>query len=199
MVDPVAARDASLRFVTGENAVLADDDDDDAIEEHPFFDGLKAAPKEDEWDAETILTTYTTTENHPTTIKMARRPRRGDETIQLDRRTGLPVGTVLPATEERLRREAELVGGGDEEDYGDDMSEFGRHEGLNLGVARPKNEAAEDKRERKAAAKAAKAARRMEKKGTKEAFRTERNEQLKIRRDTVQVPMQSLSRFPGQS
>ena len=198
MIDPVAARDASLRFVTGDAAVLTDDDEnDEAIEEHPFFDGLKAPPKEDEWDAETILTTYTTAENHPTTIKMARRPRRGDETIQLDRRTGLPVGTVLPATEERLRREAELVGGG-EEDYGDDMSEFGRHEGVNLGVARPKKEAADDKRERKAAAKAAKSARRQEKKGTKEAFRTERTEQLEIRRKTVQVPMQSLSRFPGQ-
>ena len=55
--------------------VLAFDEDD--IEDHPFFESLKAPPKDEQWDAETILSTYTTTENHPTSIRMARRPRRG--------------------------------------------------------------------------------------------------------------------------
>ena len=198
MVDPVAAREHSARFVATATLPEEDDDEDD-IEDHPFFESLKAPPKDEQWDAETILSTYTTTENHPTSIRMARRPRRGNETIRIDPRTGLPVGTVLPATEDRLRKETEMFGGGDEEYDDDDYSQFGRSEGVNLGKARPKKEGAEEKRERKAEAKAAKAARRMEKKGTKEAFRTERAEQLEIRKNTVGVPMQSLSRFPGQS
>lgn len=203
MVDPVQAREASLRFVTGENAgrLVCDDEDltPESIENHPFFDSLREPAKDEQWDAETILSTYTTTENHPTTIKMARKPRLGQETIKLDPRTGLPLGTVLPATEERLRREAEMVGGGDENSEDEDEGEgFGRYEGVNMGAARPKNEAADAKKERKQAAKAMKAARRQEKKGTKEAFREEKILQQEVKRKTTQVPMQNLSRFPGQ-
>ena len=62
-------------------------------------------PKEEEWDAETILSTYTTTDNHPSLIRVARRPKA--EHIRLDRKTGLPVGTVLPAEEKRLREAEE--------------------------------------------------------------------------------------------
>lgn len=196
-MDPDEAREASLRFVTGERAgrLVCHSDDEGSIEEHSFFDSLREPKKEDAWDAETILSTYTTTENHPTTVRMARKPRRGHEPIRIDERTGLPIGIMVPATEERLRREAEVIGGGGPEDDDEDEERFGSYEGHNLGAARPKQEAAEDKKERKAAAKAMKAARRQEKKGTKEAFRAEKNEQLEIRRKTAQLPMQSLSRF----
>lgn len=201
IVDPDEAREASLRFVTGERAEgLVCDSDDEGIEDHPFFDSLRAPPKDEAWDAESILSTYTITENHPTAIRMARKPRKGHEPIRLDERTGLPMGTMLPATEERMRREAEAIGGGggnQDEDEDEDEIRFGTYEGVNLGAARPKKEAADEKKERKAAAKAMKAARRQEKKGTKEAFRAEKNEQTQIRMKTTQLPMQSLSRFPG--
>ena len=70
-----------------------------------------------------------------------------------------------------------------------------RGEGVNLGVARPKRgaEGKDEKKERKALAKEAKAARRVEKKGTKEAFREERNHQKDVQQKTKQLPGFSLS------
>lgn len=166
---------------------------DGSIEEHPFFDGLKQGPsKEREWDAETILSTYTTTDNHPTTVSLARKPRRGAAAIQLHARTGLPEGTLLPAAEERLRlAEAQRTAQGDECD--DEEEEDAQGEVANAGEARPRGETADAKRERKAAAKAAKAERRVEKKGTKEAFRTERAHQVRVKQQTAQLPATSLS------
>lgn len=184
----------------GDAAGASDGGDDDgessdsSIEEHPFFDGLKEKPKEKEWDAETILSTYTTTEHHPTLIRTARRPKRGEAAIQLDPRTGLPVGTMLPAEEARRR----AAGAGAQEGGADDDDEleyYGAAEGVNLGAARDKKEAPEEKRARKAAAKAAKAERRVEKKGTKEAFREERALQKQVAHKTAQLPQQSLSRW----
>ena len=42
----------------------------------------------EEWDAETILSTYTTTENHPSLIRVPPKPR---SVIALNAHTGLPV------------------------------------------------------------------------------------------------------------
>ena len=172
------------------------DSDDDSIEENPFFEALKEGyRKEREWDAETILSTYSTTENHPTLVRCARKPAKGKEGIQLDRRTGLPVGLMLPAEEERRRKAiaegAEEAGGNE-----DDERSEGAVEVFNAGAARPKDESKEEKRQRKAEAKAAQAARRTEKKATKTAFREERTEVAKAKHSTTQLPgQQSLSRW----
>jgi hypothetical protein len=171
------------------------EEEEEDIEDHPFFAGLRAPPKEDKWDAETILSTYTTTENHPTTIRIARRPRKGGAKIELDPRTGLPSGTMLPMQEERRRLAEERFGGEGEGGSGDDEEYYGRGGGLNEGAARDKKEGAEEKRARKQAAKAAKSARRQEKKGTKEAFREERNQLVAVRHQTTQLPATSLSRW----
>lgn len=175
--------------------------DDGSIYDHPFFDGLKEPPKEEQWDAETILSTYTTTENHPTTVRVARKPKATPQ-IMLDKRTGLPVGTMLPAEEERLRAQQALTGlvtagraGAADEEDDEDYTVYGGGGGFNAGAPRPKKEGADEKRERKAAAKAAKAERRVEKKGTKEAFREEKASMEKTRSKTVQLPATSLSRF----
>ena len=48
----------------------------------------------EEWDAETILSTYTTTENHPSLIRVPPKPR---SVIALNARTGLPVRTLALA------------------------------------------------------------------------------------------------------
>ena len=176
---------------TAEEEADEGDSSDGSIYDHPFFDGLKEKPKEEQWDAETILSTYTTTDNHPTTMRMARKPRRGDAAITIDKRTGLPVGTMLPAEEER-RRLAEAAGG----DGSDDEAEgYGRSSGVNTGAARPKAEGAEEKRERKAAARAVKAERRQEKKGTKVAFQEERVAQVQLKMKTASLPATSLSRW----
>jgi len=78
----------------------------------------------------------------------------------------------------------------EEGDEGDEEGEAPRE---NLGEARPRDEAADDKRARKAAAKADKAARRAEKKETKLAFKTERSRQVETQQRTAQVPATSLS------
>ena len=176
----------------GASATTDDLDDgessDGSIEDHPFFAGLKEAPKEEVWDAETILTTYTTTDNHPTTIRVARKPKRS--VIALDPKTGLPVGTMLPAEEERLRARAE-AGMDDEYDEADDFDGGG----VNAGAARPKKEGADERRARKALARTAKAERRVEKKGTKGLFKEEKATQERLRQVSRAPPSTSLSRW----
>ena len=179
---------------SGGSAIVVEEGEssDASIEDHPFFDGLKKRPNEQQWDAETILTTYTTRENHPTTLKIARKPK-ARLTIGIDPRTGLPFGTRLPAEEERLRASSVAAEAYDEGD-GPECGHFG---GANAGVARPKKEGAAEKRQRKAVARAAKAERRQEKKGTREAFREEKAVQLEARQKTATPSSTSLSCWRG--
>ena len=174
----------------------AAEDSDDSIEEHPFFDGLKAAPKREQWDAETILTTYSTTDNHPSMIRLARKPKKGDAAIELDKRTGLPKGTMLPAEEERARLAAVV---GEPGCAGDDSegSEGSDGPAFNAGAARPKHgqESKEEKRARKAEAKEAKNARRAEKKQTKREFSQAKSSQIAVSMATKQQPSTSFSRW----
>ena len=175
----------------------SDGESDGSIEEHPFFDGLKEKPKEKEWDAETILSTYTTTDHHPTMINLPRRVKPSSkQRIELDKKTGLPVGIMLPAEEERTRQAAALaaaaghVGGDDEAEEGE--ADF---EPINMGAARPKRESAEEKRQRKQLARELKAERRQDKKGTTLAFKSEKANQMHLAKTTHQIKgAQSLSR-----
>ena len=174
----------------GADGDVSDAESDGSIEQHPFFDGLREKPKEEKWDAETILSTYTTTENHPTTIRVARKPRPGKAAITLDPRTGLPVGTMLPAEEERRK-----YGAGEEDEDEDEEGDGWGGVAVNEGEARPRKENGEEKRQRKAAVKAAKATRRQDKKGTKQAFATELSAQVHIRRNTAHPSQIGLSGF----
>mmetsp|Transcript_45304 Transcript_45304/g.105797 ORF Transcript_45304/g.105797 Transcript_45304/m.105797 type:complete len:537 (-) Transcript_45304:622-2232(-) len=167
----------------GEAGVASDADD--GIEDHPFFAGLKEAPKGDDWDAETILTTYSTSENHPTVIRVA--PKRAKEQIQLHPRSGLPLGVPLPYAKPPL---PQPVGGCEE---GEDESED--EEGIaHRGTARARGESADEKKQRKAAARGDKAMRRAQKKQTKNAFVAERNKQLDTLARTQQIPSTNLTR-----
>lgn len=186
-----AVVDAAGNTVEGADGDVSEAESDGSIEQHPFFDGLREKPKEERWDAETILSTYTTTENHPTTIRVARKPRPGKAAITLDPRTGLPTGTMLPAEEERRRGATGEECEDDDDDEGDDWG----GPAVNEGEARPRKENAEEKRQRKAAVKAAKAARRQDKKGTKQAFASERSAQVLIRHNTAQPSQIGLSAF----
>lgn len=188
---------------TGKPPVEAESDGDDEIEvdaagnyeaeeapfpeEHPYFDVLKEKPKEAEWDAETILSTYSTTENHPRMIRAPRRPR--DEQIKLHPKTGLPMGVELPGT--AAARAAAAAAGGPktaalaawaEDDDDDDCAPQ-----PNLGEARERGEKTDAKRQRKQAVREQKQARRQEKKETKLAFAGERNQQLDTRARTKQT------------
>merc|ERR1712093_772001 len=98
----------------------------------------------EQWDCETILTTYSNLENHPKLVGPVQR-------IRLDPKTGMPLGTVLP-----FAKEAAIPEETDDYDYD--------QESVNLGAKRDKKESAAEKKARKDAVKADKAAARQRKK-----------------------------------
>ena len=56
---------------------------------------------EDQWDAETILTTYTNTDNHPGVIKTQRRVRpKMNMKIELHKQFKVPLDGLIPLAEE---------------------------------------------------------------------------------------------------
>ena len=191
----------------GDGGATLERDDDDALQQHPFFDGLREAPKEAEWDVETILSTYTTTDNHPSLVA---RPVRAKQ-IRLHPKTGLPLGVQLPAAAERAQnaltaaRLAELAdgaghgggGGGGGGGGSDDDDDGWSQAPVNAGAARGRGETAAEKRERKAAAKAQRQDRRAEKKATKLAFGAEKQRQLESDRRTRGLPGATSLSGPG--
>ncbi|OCF61977.1 40S ribosomal protein S27 [Kwoniella mangroviensis CBS 10435] len=117
-------------------------------------------PEAEKWDVQTILSTYTNTENHPGMI-------RSRNAAQMKARAERQAAAAAAAE----------VDGQEEGDATDSGSETER-ETPRVTVARPKGELAEEKKARKAAVKAERAARRAEKKSHTETFSTERKRQL---------------------
>ncbi|WRT69714.1 uncharacterized protein IL334_006704 [Kwoniella shivajii] len=116
-------------------------------------------PQEEKWDVQTILSTYTNTENHPGTI-------RSRTAAQAKARA-----EAQQAVAARIEAEADSAS---EDESGSETE----REGPKVTVARPKGELSEEKKARKAAVKAERSARRAEKKSHKETFSTERKRQL---------------------
>ena len=118
--------------------------DDGDLEGHPFFDVLRAPRKEDEWDAETILSTYSTADNHSKRISVPRPPKA--EHIRIHSKTGLPVGAELPCGGRvggHGRAEGAAAAGCE--------ARAEEREPVNLGEARTRGEDRETKRLRKQA------------------------------------------------
>lgn len=132
------------------------------------------------WDVQSVLSTYSNLENHPSLIKETGSKKR----IQIDPKTGMPILVEMGKPQKRAARRSRLAeqtqdddeGSGDESE--EEEEEDDGPEPVNLGVARSKDETKEDKKARKAALKEQKRSRRTEKKATKEAFKTEENKQL---------------------
>ncbi|KAG2391846.1 hypothetical protein C9374_013331 [Naegleria lovaniensis] len=118
--------------------------------------------RDNRWDCETILTSYTNIYNHPSVIDDA--PRKKKQ-IKLSQKSGLPIGVIgkqkVDMTEEKV-----------EED------EF--EEVVNLGQARNKNETKEERKERKKKAKELKRQKREQKKNLKNSFKEEELKQQKL-------------------
>lgn len=110
------------------------------------------------WDCETIITTYTNIYNHPKMIK-----EENVKKIHVTRK-GLPI------VEKDISEEEEE---GEEEEY---------EVRVNKGVARNRNETKEEKKARKEMVKNAKKERREAKKATKKAFKKEHMKQEKIQK-----------------
>ncbi|KAJ1915596.1 Protein ltv1 [Mycoemilia scoparia] len=121
-----------------------------------------------DWDCQTILTSYTTLENHPTLIKDANQIQK----IRLSKKSGFPIRWEEP----------EKDGNSDDDDDDDEVKE-------NKGKARSKNESKEEKKARKAAVKEEKKKRRDEKKSTREQFaiKSERKKQSEQSRSQLTV------------
>ncbi|KAF9225369.1 LTV-domain-containing protein [Gyrodon lividus] len=135
------------------------DEEDDELGDEDLFRGYNVKEKEDRWDCETILTTYSNLENHPHIIRA--RTSNPVSKIKLDPRTGLPSAETdkmddkgrqkldTLEEEERLRRVVKQT------------------------VTRHRDESKEDKKARKQAIKADRQVRRADKKATTEQFNAE--------------------------
>lgn len=159
------ARTAIVTSITGGEQKLdtktdASEDDKDDEELNEWFDE-QYQDKED-WDCETIISTYSNLENRPSVIddvaNNPRRPRNLPPVIRLDKRTSLPTG---PADSSPDVRDAAR-----DRDYGSRRS-------THVTGPRSRNESKEEKRARKAAVKEAARTRRALKSEMRNAFAEE--------------------------
>ncbi|KAG0246539.1 hypothetical protein BG011_002392 [Mortierella polycephala] len=146
----------------------------------------RAERMRDNWDVQTILSTYSNLENHPGMIKEQTRRR-----IHIDPKTGMPIVTEK-LSKKALQRQKEIAAAaeaaergsdGEEDDEEEDDDEF---EAENLGVKRNKGETKEEKKARKDAIKQEKKDRRETKKMTKAAFASEKSRQEKVMKSLKQ-------------
>ncbi|KAF8433548.1 Low temperature viability protein-domain-containing protein [Boletus edulis BED1] len=130
-------------------------DDDEVLDDEGLFRAYNANEKEDRWDCETILTTYSNLENHPRIIRA--RSSLPVPKIRVDSRTGLPsvANDVIKGTveDEQVKRVVKPA------------------------ISRPRDESKEDKKARKQAVKVGRQARRADKKTTREQFNLETKHQ----------------------
>jgi len=117
--------------------------------------------KHEEWDCETVVSTYSNLENHPSLLDA------DIQRIKVSRKTGFALG-VLP---EKKRHGLGAVHE-EEEDEEDER--------VNLGKARSKGETKEEKKARKALLKEEKKNRRAEKKDLKQEYKKEEERQKDV-------------------
>ncbi|XP_063968102.1 protein LTV1 homolog [Lytechinus pictus] len=151
------------------------DEEEEEDEEKEEKINLYIEEKKEEWDCESILSTYSTLYNHPTTIKepLKEKKKRQQESnldeknqIKLSQKSGMPLH-VLPShgpTKKQLERE-----------------EFEENRLPVVTTSRVKGvkESAEEKKERKQAVKLARKERRVEKKANQQVFKDEEKRQNK--------------------
>ncbi|KAH3761336.1 LTV1 protein [Pelomyxa schiedti] len=126
----------------------------------------------EEWDCESILSTYSTTENHPMILgeELFKAPK-----IKVSAKTGLPIDLALrkkPETKEEPRTEEPPP---------------------NKGTARPADETPEEKKARKAAVKEERRAKRIQKKVTQQAYKEA--ESAQVRSLLQSASAKSITRF----
>ncbi|KAK8817827.1 hypothetical protein WA577_003868 [Blastocystis sp. JDR] len=110
-----------------------------------------ARPAKEEWDCESICSTYSNVLNHPKVIGVPKKP---VKKILISKKTGMPIVEEASPKEEEEDVEMEPV--------------------CNSGERRNKKETAEEKRLRKQRVKEEKSAKRQQKKALKEAFKEEK-------------------------
>ncbi|KAJ1818949.1 Protein ltv1 [Coemansia sp. RSA 2598] len=139
-----------------------------AEEEEEYFDELFKEKERTPWDCQTILTTYSTLDNHPSMIYEKRTPR-----IKVSRKTGFPVVENAHVADEDK---------GNEENDSDQENAAKE----NKGKPRTKDETSEEKRARKKQLQEAKRNRREQKKENQGVFAEKRDRKMQSRKDRAQ-------------
>ncbi|KAI9486662.1 MAG: Low temperature viability protein-domain-containing protein [Benjaminiella poitrasii] len=129
--------------------------------------------QKESWDVQTIISTYSNMENHPSLISDRGRP---SKKIRIDPKTGMPILVEVARKQKKIEEEEEQ----EDEEETESEEEEDAVSAENKGVPRLKAETKEEKKARKQAVKEAKKNRREEKKLTKSAFKKEENRQKKI-------------------
>ncbi|KAH7886185.1 Low temperature viability protein-domain-containing protein [Phlebopus sp. FC_14] len=164
-------QDERVRITTGE---------DEGVEDEDIFAAYDANVKEDRWDCETILTTYSNLENHPRIIRTARTSQPVPK-IKLDSRTGFPSVDQHPGHGEgcELDALAEHSERGGITELSTPSLIVNACEVIKKTITRPRDETKEEKKLRKQAVKAERQARRADKKAVREQFNSETTIQAK--------------------
>mgnify|MGYP002803859257 CR=1 FL=1 len=156
-----ALRVARVRFDLRENKKSSSEDE--------AFTKIEETPK-DQWDCESILSTYSNLYNHPTLIKESSKKCEEKGTINLSKRGGIPLG-VLSDGKIKSSQNVET-----------NQSESQRP---SAGHVRSRGETKEEKKARKQLVKQDRQMRRVEKKTNKLLFKEERKRQEKSQRALV--------------
>ncbi|XP_063542601.1 protein LTV1 homolog isoform X2 [Cydia strobilella] len=134
-------------------------------------------PREEKWDCETILSTYSNLYNHPKIIEEPKKPGK----IRINPKTGIPKDVFgdNKLTMKSLAKFNALQDTGDDDDDAETNAETVLST-LSVLSLRPKDEAPEERKERKRLLKEYRKERRVEKKANKEAFKEEKKRQEKV-------------------
>ncbi|KAH8413834.1 hypothetical protein KR222_009134, partial [Zaprionus bogoriensis] len=139
--------------------------------------------KEKKWDCESILSTYSNIYNHPKLIDEPRSRRQSAAPIQIDPKTGLPANVLRGGADAQLTAKALANLSNDSPSASGPKSLCAKSVISTLSVLsiRPKDETAEEKRERKRLLKDYRSERRIEKKANAEAFKEEKKRQTHVK------------------
>lgn len=175
------------RIAKYRNVVEGDQDPNEELIEYEVED-----PKEKKWDCESILSTTSNIYNHPKLIDEPRRRSRNTSCsssipqavpkIEIDPKTGMPTN-VLHGDSNQLTAKALAKLGSDQIGNSGPKSLCAKSVLSTLSVLsiRPKDETAEEKKERKRLLKDYRNERRIEKKANAEAFKEEKKRQTHVK------------------
>ncbi|KAI8038547.1 protein LTV1 homolog [Drosophila gunungcola] len=165
------------------NVVEGEQDPTEELVEYEVDD-----PKQKKWDCESILSTYSNIYNHPKLIDEPRRSRRSSAStnpapIQIDPKTGLPTNVLRGGVDGQLTAKALANLADESADAAGPKSLCAKSVLSTLSILsiRPKDETAEEKKERKRLLKDYRNERRIEKKANTEAFKEEKKRQTHVK------------------
>eukprot|EP00808_Paulinella_micropora_P007585 g30362.t1 len=141
--------------------LLKNTEEEDIQSVHIAIDQMKARAAKDEWDAESIISTFSNLENHPTIIKAPRKDKRVKIPLTA---SGIPLAG-LPDRKNGHQSLSEREGEADDD------------EPVNKGKSRSKEETKQEKAARKKAMKEERRQKRNSKKALKKAFKAEYSHQ----------------------